>query len=69
MVRLAKEEEVVPNEWYYIQDPLRRNVFLKQQFAPEVEWQTILDFLSLNKIYVRKEKEDSPQPCITPSLF
>lgn len=55
LVRLAKEEEIVPNEWYYIKDPLRGNVFLKQQFAPEVEWQTILDFLSLNKIYVKKE--------------
>jgi hypothetical protein len=56
LVRLATEDEVIPNEVYYIKDPLYNNRYLQTTFHPEVNWTTILEFIQTQKLYVRTKK-------------
>ena len=73
-LRLAKEEEVKPNTRYYLVDPSRPNVFYETFFHEVVSWETILEFVSTNKIYIRyaedKRKEEGPRVRVdSPRLF
>jgi hypothetical protein len=52
LVRLATEDDVRPNEWIYMKDPVKKNVFLKTQFHPDVSWQSIQEFLMVQRLYV-----------------
>ena len=62
LVRLVAPEEVKPNVKYYMKDELKPNHFNETMFHPEVSWDTILEFTSLKKIYIRDEK---PNPTST----
>jgi hypothetical protein len=56
LLRLATEDEVVPvEEKFYMQDPLRSNTFYLTSFAPSVEWDSIMEFITAKKLYVRND--------------
>lgn len=60
LLRLAGEDEVVPGEdKYYMKDPLKSNVFYRTSFDPIVEWDSILEFITTKKLYVRNQKPNS----------
>lgn len=57
LLRLAKIEEVMPNNKYYMIDPIKHNVFYETSFGSEVSWDTINEFVDTKKIYTIKEQE------------
>jgi hypothetical protein len=57
LLRLATEDEIVPSEdKFYMQDPMRSNTFYRTSFDPSVEWDSIMEFISAKKLYVRDDK-------------
>lgn len=60
LLRLATEDEVVPGEdKFYMKDPLKSNIFYRTSFDPIVEWDSILEFITTKKLYVRNQKPNS----------
>jgi hypothetical protein len=55
LVRLASIDEVKPSTTYYVVDPIKPNVFYETSFHPEVSWDTILEFVSTKKIFIKNE--------------
>ena len=56
LLRLATEDEVVPaEEKFYMQDPMRSNTFYLTSFDPSVEWDSIMEFITAKKLYVRND--------------
>lgn len=49
----AKLEEVEPNKEFYRASPIIKNQFTKMTFAPEVEWDTVVELVNANLIYAR----------------
>lgn len=73
-LKLATEADIKPNHKYYIVDPSRANVFYETFFAPEVSWDSIMQFVSTKKIYTvhakDKRKEEGTQLRVdSPRLF
>lgn len=58
LLRLATIDEVEPNKKYYMIDPIKANYFYETTFASEVSWDTINEFVSTNKIYIRADKTE-----------
>lgn len=62
LLRLATIEEVVPNEKYYVVDPIKPNVFYETSFGSEVSWDTIMEFIDTKRIYIKNDKKiDAPE--------
>ena len=53
LVRIIKEEEIKPNEKYYMIDAYKKNHFYETSFSKDVEWDTVLEFLTTKKIYIK----------------
>lgn len=58
LLRLATIEEIVPNQKYYMIDPIKSNYFYETSFGSEVSWDTINEFVYTKKIYTRADKID-----------
>jgi hypothetical protein len=57
LLRLVTEDEIVPSvDKFYMQDPMRSNTFYRTSFDPSVEWDSIMEFISAKKLYVRDDK-------------
>ena len=69
LVRLATEDEVVPNQWYYMKSPLNANHFMQTMFNPEVNWESILEFITTKKLYVKNSQSTSKPEVQQSSLF
>lgn len=74
LVRLAIPAEVEPNKKYYMVDPMKPNIFYETSFDPAVSWETIMEFVSTKKIYIRnaedkRKKEGAPVRVANPGLF
>jgi hypothetical protein len=65
ILRLVTEEELVPNKKYYLVDPVKSNIFYETSFSPEVSWETIIEFVNTNKIFIKhgenKRTEERPR--------
>lgn len=61
LLRLANEDEVEPYKDYYIKDALNPNAYKHTVFNEQVEYSTILEFLKMKWIYVRKETKEDEQ--------
>lgn len=59
LLRLATIDEVVPNQKYYMVDPIKSNYFYETSFGSEVSWDTINEFVDTKKIYTRAEKKEA----------
>ena len=53
LVRIVKEEEIKPGDKYYIVDAYKPNYFYETSFRQDVEWDTVLEFLTTKKIYIK----------------
>lgn len=60
LVRLATEDEVRPMEIVYLKDPLNASRFYETEFYPEVSWDSILEFITVKRLYVRNQTADIP---------
>lgn len=66
LLRLASPEEVVPNEKYYVVDPIKPNVFYETSFGSEVSWDTIMEFINTKRIYIKNDiKTNAPEQATT----
>lgn len=60
LLRLAVEDEIVPGEEkYYMKDPLKPNFFYRTSFDPVVEWDSILEFITTKKLYIRNDTKNN----------
>lgn len=57
LVRMAMPEEVAPNKKYYMVDPMKPNIFYETSFDPAVSWETIMEFVTTKKIYIRNGED------------
>jgi hypothetical protein len=59
LLRVATEQDIKPNETYYMIDALKPNHFNETSFHPDVSWETILEFVNAKKIYIKNEKPNT----------
>lgn len=60
LLRLATEDEVRPMDIVYLKDPLNASYFRETEFYPEVSWDSILEFITVKRLYVRNQTTDIP---------
>lgn len=66
LLRLAGEDEIVPGvDKYYMKDPLKSYVFYRTSFDPVVEWDSILEFITTQKLYVRNDTTNNHSSIVT----
>lgn len=61
-VRVATLDDVEPMKEVLRKDPLKENTFIKTFFYPEVDWQTVVELVNANLIYVKDQSTDLSSP-------